>query len=64
MAQGVGSVLGGPFAALTHDHTGSWIPVFGIIISMDVLTALLALFVLKPLRRTWLSASRAKLAMA
>jgi oxalate/formate antiporter len=64
MAQGVGSVLGGPFAALIHDQSGSWLPVFGIIISMDVLTALLALFVLKPWRRTWLGAGRAALATA
>jgi len=55
MAQGVGSVLGGPFAAFLHDKTGSWIPVFGVIIAMDVLTALLALVVLKPLRRSWIA---------
>ncbi|NOT43718.1 MAG: oxalate/formate MFS antiporter, partial [Acidobacteria bacterium] len=30
MAQGVGSVLGGPVAALLHDSTGSWIPVFAV----------------------------------
>ncbi len=58
MAQGVGSVLGGPLAASLHEHTGSWVPVFGLIITMDVLTALLALFVLKPWRRTWLTGSR------
>jgi MFS transporter, OFA family, oxalate/formate antiporter len=51
MAQGVGSVLGGPLAALLHDVTGSWLPVFGIIIAMDVLTGLLALAALKPMRR-------------
>jgi MFS transporter, OFA family, oxalate/formate antiporter len=51
MAQGVGSVLGGPLAALLHDVTGSWLPVFGIIITMDVLTGLLALAALKPMRR-------------
>jgi oxalate/formate antiporter len=51
MAQGVGSVLGGPVAAWLHDTTGSWIPVFALIIAMDALTALLALFVLKPMRR-------------
>ena len=28
MAQGVGSVLGGPLAAILHDRTQSWIPVF------------------------------------
>src|SRR6476620_12674292 len=32
MAQGIGSVLGGPLAALLRDATGSWLPVFGIII--------------------------------
>ena len=54
MAQGVGSVLGGPVAALMHDATGSWLPVFSLIIVMDVLTGLLALFVLKPWRTAWL----------
>jgi OFA family oxalate/formate antiporter-like MFS transporter len=51
MAQGVGSVLGGPVAAMIHDAEGSWLPVFGLIVTMDVLTGLLALFVLKPMRR-------------
>ncbi len=54
MAQGVGSVLGGPLAALLFETTGSWLPVFGIIIAMDTLTGLLALFALKPLRRAYL----------
>src|ERR1700676_4915364 len=53
MAQGIGSVLGGPLAALLHDATGSWLPVFGIIIAMDVLTGVLALAVLKPIRRAY-----------
>jgi len=64
MAQGIGSVLGGPFAALIHEHTGSWVPVFGIIITMDILTAVLALFVLKPMRRSWFTAGRPALAPA
>ncbi len=64
MAQGVGSVLGGPLAASLHEHTGSWVPVFGLVITMDVLTALLALFVLKPWRKTWLAGSRPALATA
>ena len=55
MAQGVGSLLGGPVAALIHDSAGSWVPVFSIAIGLDLLTAILAYFVLKPLRRTWLS---------
>ena len=53
MAQGVGSVLGGPLAALLFEKTGSWLPVFGIIITMDLVTGLLALFVLKPMRRAY-----------
>ncbi|MDP4006696.1 oxalate/formate MFS antiporter [Methylobacterium sp. NEAU K] len=55
MAQGVGSLLGGPVAALIHDSAGSWVPVFSIAIGLDLLTAILAYFVLKPLRRSWLS---------
>jgi MFS family permease len=54
MAQGVGSGLGGPLAALLHDLEGSWLPVFAVIITMDVLTGLLALFVLKPVRARFL----------
>jgi OFA family oxalate/formate antiporter-like MFS transporter len=55
IAQGLGSVLGGPLAAMLHDAAGSWIPVFTVIIAMDFATALLAWFVLKPLRRHWLA---------
>ncbi len=55
MAQGVGSILGAPVAAMIYEATGSWIPVFGLVIGMDILTGLLALFVLKPLRRTWMA---------
>jgi MFS transporter, OFA family, oxalate/formate antiporter len=53
MAQGVGSVLGAPVAAYMAEKTGSWLPVFGIIIAMDVLTGLLALFLLKPMRKKY-----------
>jgi OFA family oxalate/formate antiporter-like MFS transporter len=56
MAQGIGSVLGGPVAALLHDAYSSWMPVFAIIIAMNFATALLAGLMLKPLRRRWLSA--------
>ena len=59
MAQGVGSVLGGPLAALMHDATGSWTPVFATVICMDFATALLAYFVLKPMRKTFLAKSEA-----
>jgi MFS family permease len=57
MAQGVGSVLGGPVAALLHASTGSWIPVFAVIITMDFATALLAIAVLKPMRRRFIEKS-------
>jgi oxalate/formate antiporter len=53
MAQGIGSVLGGPLAAQLHDSSGSWLPVFGIVIAMDVLTGLLALAMLKPMRKAY-----------
>ncbi len=54
MAQGIGSVLGGPVAASLHESSGSWDPVFTTIIVMDALTALLAFFVLKPMRAKYL----------
>ena len=54
MAQGVGSLLGGPVAAWLHDLSGSWIPVFTIVIVFDVLTAILALLVLKRMRQSYL----------
>ncbi len=50
ISQGVGAIFGAPLAALLHDAVGSWLPVFGIVIGLDLLTALLALLVLKPLR--------------
>jgi len=50
MAQGVGSVLGGPLAAELHDITASWNVVFGVVIVMNFLTAFLAIAVLKPMR--------------
>jgi OFA family oxalate/formate antiporter-like MFS transporter len=54
IAQGIGSIFGGPLAALLREQTGSWTPVFCCAIAADVLTALLALFVLKGLRRRFL----------
>ena len=55
MAQGIGSVLRGPVAALVHEAYKSWMPVFGIIIAMNFATALLAGLALKPMRRRWLA---------
>ena len=50
MAQGIGSVLGGPLAATLKGAVGSWVPVFGIVIGLDLATAALAMFVLKAMR--------------
>jgi OFA family oxalate/formate antiporter-like MFS transporter len=50
MAQGIGSILGGPLAALLRAASGSWAPVFALAIVLDVVTALFALFVLKAMR--------------
>jgi len=55
MAQGIGSVLGGPVAALLHDAYASWMPVFVIIIAMNFATAFLAGVVLKPMRQRWMA---------
>ena len=54
IAQGVGSVFGGPVAAAIRAATGSWVPVFLIVVGLDVLTALLAIFVLRRLRTEWI----------
>jgi len=50
MAQGFGAIFGGPMAALLHEATGTWTTVFGVAIAADLLTAVLAIAVLKPLR--------------
>jgi MFS family permease len=57
MAQGIGSIFGGPLAAYLHGVTGSWIPVFGVVITLDIVTALLAIAVLKPMRLRYLRAN-------
>jgi OFA family oxalate/formate antiporter-like MFS transporter len=56
MAQGIGSIFGGPLAAKLHEATGSWITVFMVVISLDVITAVLAIAVLKPMRSRYLAA--------
>jgi MFS family permease len=59
MAQGVGSILGGPMASLLHAETGTWTSVFAVAIAADFLTATLALVALKPMRRALAAGSRA-----
>ncbi|QCR38557.1 oxalate/formate MFS antiporter [Nissabacter sp. SGAir0207] len=54
MAQGVGSIFGGPLAALIYQRSGGWDIVFGCAISLDFITAALAMWVLKPWRARFL----------
>ena len=56
IAQGIGAIFGGPLASLLHEAAGSWTPVFALAIAADLLTAVLALALLKPMRRRYLAA--------
>jgi len=51
IAQGVGSILGGPAAAFLKQTTGSWTAVFILVAALDAVTALLAITVLRSMRR-------------
>ncbi len=55
IAQGIGAIFGGPLASLLHDYAGSWSPVFGLAIGADLLTAALAILLLKPMRARYLA---------
>jgi OFA family oxalate/formate antiporter-like MFS transporter len=55
MAQGIGSILGGPLAAWMHERTGSWSTVFVAVIALDFTAAILAIAVLKPVREKLLA---------
>ncbi|HEX3502111.1 MAG TPA: oxalate/formate MFS antiporter [Xanthobacteraceae bacterium] len=51
IAQGVGSILGGPAAAYLKQATGSWTSVFIVVAILDILTAFLAITALKAMRQ-------------
>ena len=57
IAQGVGSILGGPAAAFLKQMTGSWTAVFVVVACLDAVTALLAITALRALRRRHLQAA-------
>ncbi|AQT03921.1 oxalate/formate MFS antiporter [Acetobacter persici] len=57
MAQGVGAVFGGPLAAWLHQASGNWHMVFALAIGGDLLTAFLALAVLRPMRRRFMQSA-------
>ena len=50
---GIGSIFGGPVAALWRETAGTWTPVFIAIAGLDALTAILALTLLKKMRRSY-----------
>jgi MFS family permease len=50
IAQGVGSILGGPAAAYIKQTTGSWTAVFLIVAALDIITAVLAITALRSMR--------------
>src|SRR5580658_2981218 len=51
IAQGVGSILGGPAAAFLKQTTGNWTAVFIIVAVLDAVTALLAITTLRAMRQ-------------
>ncbi len=51
IAQGVGSILGGPAAAYLHQRTGTWTAVFIVVAVLDATTALLAITALRSMRQ-------------
>ena len=55
ISQGIGSIFGGPVAALLYQHTHNWSIVFGSAITLDIACALLAIWVLKPWRARFLA---------
>jgi OFA family oxalate/formate antiporter-like MFS transporter len=58
IAQGVGSILGGPAAAYLKQATGSWTAVFIVVAVLDAVTALLAITVLKSMRQRHMMAAK------
>jgi MFS transporter, OFA family, oxalate/formate antiporter len=50
IAQGIGSILGGPAAAFLKQSTGSWTAVFIVVAILDALTAVLAITALRSTR--------------
>ncbi len=55
IAQGVGSILGGPAAAFLKQTTGSWSTVFVVVAILDAVTAALAITALRSMRKRHLA---------
>ena len=58
IAQGVGSILGGPAAAFLKQTTGNWASVFILVAILDAITALLAVSVMRTMRRRHVAAGQ------
>jgi len=50
-SKGTASIFAAPVAAYVMFKTGSWVPVFYVMIACDILAAFMALFLLKPLAK-------------
>lgn len=61
IATAIGSVLGGPLAALLFEQSGSWTLVFCIVAALDLAAAILAIVALLPIRRGWATSGHATL---
>ncbi len=57
IAQGVGSIFGGPAAAYLKQTTGSWTSIFIIVACLDLITALLAITMLRRMRQQHLAST-------
>lgn len=55
IATAVGSIFGGPMAALLYERTQSWSTVFYSVIALDFIAAILVLAAIKPMSRKWLA---------
>ncbi|WP_159873441.1 MULTISPECIES: oxalate/formate MFS antiporter [unclassified Raoultella] len=63
ISQGIGSIFGGPLAALLYQHTHGWHVVFSCAIALDFVTAALAIGLLKPWRARFIRQHGANSAM-
>ena len=61
-AKGVASIFAGPVAALASAKTGSWVPIFWVMIACDVVAAFMALLWLKPLAAKTIQRQRDEIA--
>jgi len=60
-AKGTAAIFSAPVAAYVMLKTGSWVPVFYVMIACDIIAAFLALLWLKPLAKRTIAAAEARL---